>query len=155
MIALPKLLSFLGQHRGFLTLFLVAGMATGLWAAYANVRAERDDILAMAELICASAGSTFETDKGTPGEPCARKVKLLAAFRSDTQAATAQRLIAVLQEREDKQSRDAERRAAALEAQRAAATAMIHAEEQVHDDQVNGSWFAALNRVAGLRPASR
>lgn len=152
MTALFKVLARLNQSRRYLTLLLVAAIAAGLWTAFARARAERDDTLAMAERICAAANSDFVTDECTPGVACAQKVKLLAAFRNDAQAATTQHLIGALQEHADKQMRDAQRRAATREAQRAAAAAMIHAEEQIDENQVNGNWFAALNRLAGLRP---
>ena len=151
---LHSLFRLLTGKRDYLTLLIVAGTAAGLYAAFAKVRAERDDLKAMAERICASAGASFEADQGDPGVACARTVRELAAFRRDTQAATAERLIAAMQAREHKQAADARRRAAAHEAARAATATMNTAEEQIHDDEVTGSWFAALNALAGLRAPS-
>lgn len=155
MIALRSLFGFLGRHRADLTLLVVAVAAAALWAAYASVRADRDATVSMAERICAAAGSAYAADQGKPGEACAREVIRLAAFKSEAQSKTTEALVAAMHAREEKQARDAERRQARLEARLAAHTAMQNAEEQVHDDQVSAHWFAALNRLAGLRAPAR
>lgn len=151
MTALSSLFGFLGRNRSFLTLIALAVAAAWLWASYASTRADLADTTHRAERICAAAGSAFVTGEGKPGEACAKQVQQIARFRSEAQGKTAETLIAAMRAREEKQARDAERRQARLEARLAALSAINTAEEQVHDDQVTGSWFAALNRVAGLR----
>jgi len=151
MIALRSLIAVLGRNRSFLTLVALAAAAAWLWAAYAGVNARLVDTTHRAERICAAAGSAFVTGKDKPGEVCASHVQQLARFKSDAQDKTAEALITAMHAREVKQARDAERRQARLEARLASLSAMNSAEEQVHDDQVTGSWFAALNRLAGLR----
>lgn len=155
MIALRSLFSLLGRHRADLTLLVVAIAAAALWAAYASVRADRDATLNMAERICAAAGSEFVVKQGQPGAACAKQVARLARFRAEAQEKNSEALIAAMLAREEKQARDADRRQARLEARLAALSTMTAAEEEVRDDQVSGSWFAALNHLAGLRAPAR
>lgn len=155
MIALRSLFGFLGRHRADLTLLAVALAAAGLWAAYASSKAELAATLYRAERICAAAGSEFVVKQGQPGAACAKQVAQLAAFKAEAQDRTNEALITALREREEKQARDAERRHARLEARLTALATMTTAEEEVRDDQVHGNWFAALNRLAGLRAPAR
>ena len=151
MIALRSLFDLIGSNRAFLTLLAVAMAAAWLWAAYASTKATLTATMAMAERICAAAGASYVTDKGKPGEACARDVTRLARFKSEAQSQTNEALLAAMHAREAKQARDTAEREARLDARLAALSAMRTAEEQIHDDQVSGSWFAALNRLAGLR----
>lgn len=148
MIALRSLTSFIGRNRSYLTLVILAVVAAGLWA-------ELKATVSTAERICAAAGSEFVVKQGQPGAVCARQVARLARFKAEAQDRTNEALIAALREREAKQARDAERRHARLEARLAALATMTTAENEVHDDQVHGNWFAALNRLAGLRAPAR
>lgn len=149
------LLKRLGQHRSYLTLLAVALAAAGLWAAYASSKAELTETVHQAERICAAAGSEFVVKQGTPGAACAKQVARLARFKAEAQEKTNEALITAMHEREAKQARDAERRQARLEARLTALATMTTAESEVYDDQVHGSWFAALNRLAGLRAPAR
>ncbi len=151
MLALRSLFDLIGSNRAFLTLLAVAMAAAWLWAAYASTKAALTATVAMAERICAAAGSEYQPAKGKPGEACTRDVTRLARFKSEAQSQTNEALLAAIRDREAKQARDTAQRQARLESRLAALTAMHTAEEQVHDDQVAGSWFAALNRLAGLR----
>lgn len=148
MIALRSLTSFIGRNRSYLTLVILAVVAAGLWA-------ELKATVSTAERICAAAGSEFAAKDGQPGAACVREVIRLAAFKAEAQDRTNEALIAAMHEREAKQARDAERRHARLEARLAALSTMTAAEEEVRNDQVSGSWFAALNRLAGLRAPAR
>jgi len=152
---MTALLSLIGKHRADLTLLAVALAAAGLWVAYASTKAELTETTLRAEQICAAAGSAYQPATGKPGEACARQVTRLTAFKSEAQDKTNEALLAAMHAREEKQARDAERRQARLESRLAALSAMHTAEEEVHDDQVTGSWFAALNRLAGLRAPGR
>ena len=145
------LFSLLGKHRADLTLLAVAVAAAGLWVAYASTKAELIETTHRAERICAAAGNAYQPAKGKPGEACARAVTRLARFKSEAQSQTNEALLAAMHVREAKQARDTAEREARLDARLAALSAMHTAEEQIHDDQVSGSWFAALNRLAGLR----
>ena len=155
MIALRSLFDLIGSNRAFLTLLAVAMVAAWLWAAYASTKATLTATVAMAERICAAAGSEYQPAKGKPGEACARAVTQLARFKSEAQDKTSEALLAAIHAREAKQARDTAQRQARLDARLAALSAMHNAEEEVHDDQVTGSWFAALNRLAGLRAPAR
>lgn len=152
---MTALLSLIGKHRADLTLLAVALAAAGLWVAYASTKAELTETIHRAERICAAAGSAYQPAEGKPGEACARQVARLAAFKSEAQDKTNETLLAALHAREEKQTRDAERRQARLESRLAALSAMHTAEDNIRDDQISGSWFAALNRLAGLRAPSR
>ena len=151
MIALRSLFGLLGSNRGFLTLLTVAMVAAWLWASYASTKATLTATVAMSERICAAVGSAYQSAKGKPGEACAREVTQLARFKSESQDKTSEALLAAMSAREAKQARDTAKRQAQLDARLAALSTMHTAEEQVHDDQVTGSWFAALNHLAGLR----
>ena len=152
---MTALLSLIGKHRADLTLLAVALAAAGLWVAYASTKAELTATTLRAEQICAAAGSEYQPASGKPGEACARQVTRLAAFKAEAQDKTNETLLAALHAREEKQARDAERRQARLESRLAALSAMQNAEDDIRDDQVASDWFAALNRLAGLRAPSR
>lgn len=151
MTALFKLLK---PHGFFLTRLAAALAAVSLWLVFAT-KAELNATVHWAERICAAAGSEFAAKDGKPGAACVRQVAQLARFKAEAQENTSEALIAAMLAREEKQARDADRRQARLEARLAALSTMTAAEEEVRDDQVSGSWFAALNHLAGLRAPAR
>ncbi len=152
---LKHLLQLLGLHRSWLTMLLVGGAAAFFWWEFATMRAERDRYRQWADVVCASAGTTYAAapkSRLKAGEQCKAEVAALARFRTDQARLTADLLARVARERDGKIDRDL---AAAARSARAAAEAaqdMEKANAALKGDHVDPAWFAALNRLAGLQP---
>jgi hypothetical protein len=152
---LKHILQLLGLHRSWLTLLALAGAAAFFWWEFATMRAERDRYRQWADVVCASAGTTYAAapkSRLKAGEQCKAEVAALARFRTDQARLTADLLARVARERDGKIDRDL---AAAARSARAAAEAaqdMEKANAALKGDHVDPAWFAALNRLAGLQP---
>ncbi|MES2042600.1 MAG: hypothetical protein V4475_01925 [Pseudomonadota bacterium] len=151
-------------------LLAVAGVGAWFYVQFAQVRADRDALAHSVELICAGAGADFAAsstrEKDTKGRPvtvnhargavCQRTVRNLAAFQSETYAATARTLAESMQQHDDKSGVDAAHAARSADAARAATERMEKADAQIdQSDRVGAAWFDALNDVGGLRPPRR
>jgi len=113
---------------------------------------ERDQLRAYAQEICAAAQSDYAPAKETAGVRCRKAIAGLAAFRSDTHAASAEILADALRDQTKRNTRAAEQARQAADAARAAAEHMEAVNGQVQDDdRVGRDWFDALNRTGGLR----
>ncbi|WP_019833762.1 hypothetical protein [Sphingomonas sp. PR090111-T3T-6A] len=149
-------IAWLDQHRSYITFIVLAIVAAGLWAWAASIRADRDGLLAWGDAVCASAGAQLDPPNGKRGEACRARVADLARYEHDTTAESAQILAQAAKDREEKAARDADRARATAADTRAAAEAMEKANGSIgSDDRVGGDWFAALNRVGGLRAPAR
>jgi len=149
-------IAWLDTHRSYITFILLAVVAAGLWAWAASIRADRDHLIAWGDAICASAGSQLDPPAGKRGDACRTRIADLARYEHDTTAESARILAQAAKDREDKAARDADRARATAADTRAAAEAMEKANGSIgSDDRVGGDWFAALNRVAGLRAPAR
>lgn len=160
-------LAVLGRHRQWLTLIAVGAAAAFLYVQWSRVTDERDRALQWSETACAAAGSTYaasvETVDGkrvkyATGQRCKTRIADLAAFRTDTDRMTADKLAAAMRDREARTRTDAAHARAAAEAARTATQRMEAADAKAAPtDRVDGDWFAALNDLAGLRgqPAGR
>lgn len=150
-------------------LVLIA-LGLALAALYVDDRrthADRDAWASWAKATCAYAGTTPDAAtvervdaagkrhkvKLPRGGACSEAVQDLAAFRVKTLASTARVLTAAAVEQQAKATRDRTTAQAESETRAAALTTMEKADAQVRDDdRVDGSWFAALNRLGGLQP---
>ncbi|RDE04694.1 hypothetical protein [Sphingomonas aracearum] len=165
---LSPLLAQVKTHAAFLVLLAVAGAGCWLYVLFQQVRAERDQLAHTAELICAGAGvdfaasSTAETAIGGKrvtvaherGAVCQRTVAGLQRFRAETDQATAATLAQALKDHDARQAGDTLAARSAAEAARTAAMKMEIAENEAERrNLVDREWFAAVNGVAGLRPA--
>jgi len=152
---LKHILQLLGLHRSWLTLLGLGAAAAFFWWEFATMRADRDRYRQWADVVCASAGTSFAAapkSKLKAGEQCKAEVTALARFRSDQARLTADLLAKVSRERDGKIERDL---AAATRSARAAAKAaqdMEKANAALEGDHVDPAWFDALNRHAGLQP---
>jgi hypothetical protein len=149
--ALRSAWSWLGKHREFLMLLVVAGVAAYLWFLFETTRSERDRALAWRTTVCSSVGA----DDAKPIE-CQQRIAHLAAFERDTLASSNSVRAAAAQQHVTKAAADVE----AADRDRAIAGAAYHEMEQANaaigqDDYVDGDWFAALNRTGGLRAPGR
>ncbi|MHA6717893.1 hypothetical protein ACX40Y_00445 [Sphingomonas sp. RS6] len=150
-------------------LVLIAlGIATAaLYVDARRTRADRDAWAAWARETCAQAGAGIDattierTDANGKrhkvalprGGACREAVQDLAAFRAATLAGTARILADAAAERETKAARDHVAARAESGNRAAALTNMEKADARIeNDDLVDGSWFAALNRLGGLQP---
>jgi len=124
-----------------------------------RVRADRDAWASWARETCAHAGTGTDAT-GKPhkvamprGAVCREAVRDLAKFRADTLAGTARLLAAAAAEHDAKATRDRTAAQAESGSRAAALTTMEKADAQIrNDDRVDGSWFAALNRLGGMQP---
>ncbi|MEH3040043.1 MAG: hypothetical protein PGN21_08260 [Sphingomonas paucimobilis] len=124
---------------------------------------ERDRALQWSEIACAAAGTTYaasvETVDGkrvkfATGQRCKAAIADLAAFRTDSDRMTADKLAAAMRDRDARTRTDVAHARVATEAARAATQRMEAADAKASPtDRVDGDWFAALNDLAGLRPA--
>lgn len=149
-----NILQLLGLHRSWLTLLALGGVAAFLWWEFATVRADRDRFRAWADVVCASAGTSFAPvapSKLKPGQQCRAEIAALAKFRTDQALLTAQTLADEALKRDGKIDRDLAAAARHARTAAEAATAMEKQDAQVTADHVNADWFAALNGAAGLR----
>jgi hypothetical protein len=151
--------------RQWLTLVVVAAIGAWLYVQYAETRADRDRLLAQADVICAAAGEPLAASIAlvdgksvtvARGIRCRQKVAGLVAFRDDTERQSAQALAAAMQEREGKAAIDAR-------AARDAADALVTATERMEQadaeaerrNRLDRDWWLAFNDLAGLRAPAR
>jgi len=151
--------------RQWLTLVVVAAIGAWLYVQYAETRADRDRLLAQADVICAAAGEPLAASialvDGKPvtvprGIRCRRKVAGLVAFRDDTERQSAAALAAAMREREGKAAIDARAARDAAEALTSATERMEQADaEAERRNRLDRDWWAAFNDLAGLRAPAR
>lgn len=150
-------------NRQWLTLIALGAVVAFLYVQWSRVTDERDRALHWAETACAAAGTTYaasiETVDGKRvkyaiGQRCKATIADMVAFRTDTDRVTAETLAAAMRDRDARTQSDAAHARAAAEAARAATLRMEAADAKAAPtDHVDGDWFAALNDLAGLRPA--
>lgn len=147
----------LKAEAGFLVLLLVAAAGAWLYVQFQQVRADRDDAVHRAEVICAKAQSDWTaTASAKRGVVCARRVAELLAFRTTADQETARLLSAAMAEASDRTLNDNRAARAAAEAARNAALRMEAADAEAdRRNVVDHEWTAAVNGVAGLRPPTR
>lgn len=150
------LIGLVTGHRSFVVLLGMAIVMGALWVRGERAIADRDQVVAIADGICASAASNWRPD-GTPerdrGKACRAAVTGLAAFKAKAIADSNRALVAGQAARADKTGKDLDAAIAAAKSLGAAARRMEEANDQVApDDRVAGDWFARLNDLAGLRP---
>lgn len=147
----------LKAEAGFLVLLLVAAAGAWLYVQFQQVRADRDDAVHRAEVICAKAQSDWTaTPSAKRGVVCARRVADLLAFRTTADQETARLLSAAMAEASDRTLNDNRAARAAAEAARNAALRMEAADAEAdRRNVVDREWTAAVNGVAGLRPPTR
>ncbi len=140
---------------GFLVLLAVASAGAWLYVQYQQVRADRDRLQHWAEVTCAASGAPFAaTGAAKPGQLCAARVTHLANYKASADEQTAQLLAQAMADHDARQSADTLAARAAADAARDAAHAMEAADAKAErTNLVDAEWFAALNRVAGLRPS--
>lgn len=157
MIKLATIWGAITGAREWLTLLAVAGAAAWLYAQYASVRHDRDQLQAFADIACADAGASFAPGPGKKaGAECRAWIRDLAAFKRDTNSETARILADAMADQQRKTGVDAAHARRAAEAARAAAEKMGEADAAITEgDRVGAAWFGALNDVAGLRPPAR
>lgn len=149
---LARLVGKAAGHRHWLLLLAVAAIGAALYAWGAEGRADRAQLLAWGDMICAAAGAELRPARGERGAECGAKVRELAAFRRDSAETTAQLLADNAREQATKSRADLAGATSAARAAAAAAATMENANAQVGpDDRVARDWFVALNRAAGLR----
>ena len=153
--------------RQWLTLIALGAAAAFLYVQCSRVTGERDRALQWSETACAAAGASYAAStetidgkrvKSRAGQRCKATIADLAAFRTDTDRMTAEKLAAAMRDRDARTQTDAAHARAAAEAARGATQRMEAADaEAAPTDRVDGGWFAALNDLAGLRaqPAGR
>ena len=151
--------------RQWLTLVVVAAIGAWLYVQFAETRADRDRLLAQADVICASAGEPFVASvvlvEGKPiargrGLRCRQRVTDLVAFRTDTERASAEVLAAAMREREGKAAVDARAARDAAQALTSATERMEIADaEAERRNRLDRDWWTAFNDLAGLRSPDR
>lgn len=139
----------------WLVLVAVGIAAAILYVQARQARADRDDLLHRAELICTASGTEFAgAGKVARGQACRQQVAALRDFRARTDAITAKTLTDALAAHDARQLKDNQAARLAAEAARTAAERMETADaEAERRNLVDRDWFAAVNGVAGLRPA--
>ena len=148
--------ALLSGSRETIILLALAGAAAGLYAWGATGRAERDRVNAWARQICLTAGGEFTGTKlqgKDKPDGCTALVASLAAYKRESQSATAATLARAADRSQVKAVAD--RTLAGAQASRRAATeqAMEKANESIApDDRVGADWFDRLNDLAGLHP---
>ena len=149
------LLAKMKAEIGFLVLLVVAVAGCWMYVQMRNARDDRDSLQHAAELLCTAAGQPFAASgKVARGVACQRRITALADFKNRTAEITAQTLADAMAAHDARQLADnlAARRAA--EAARDAAHRMETADaEAERRNLVDREWTAAVNGVAGLRPA--
>lgn len=164
------LLGKLKAELGFIVLLAVAGAGAWIWVQFQQVRADRDQLQHWAEVTCATTGEAFPASSASAasikgkavtvsharGQLCARRVADLAGFKAKSDQETAAALTQALREQAERQNTDTLAARSAAEAARLAAERMEAADaEAERKNLVDREWFAAVNGVAGLRPARR
>lgn len=146
--------SIFGGSRSWWLLLVVAAAGAALYAWGAEGRADRDRMLGWGDTVCAAAGAELRPLKGGRGVACATAIRQLAAFRRDSEAATAKLLAENARVQAAKGAADLAAANDNARASRAAAALMEKANAEIGpDDRVARDWFDALNRTAGLRPS--
>ena len=147
----------LRAEAGFLVLLAVAVAGAWLYVEFQRMRADRDDAVQRAEIICAKAQSDWTATEGAKrGVTCAARVAELLAFRTNADQETARLLAAAMAEASDRTLKDNQAARAAAEAARNAALRMEAADaEAERRNIVDREWTAAVNGVAGLRAPTR
>ena len=147
----------LKAEAGFLVLLAVAAAGAWLYVQFQQVRADRDDVVHRAELVCAGLGVKWTASHGGgTGAACADRARQLRADREeiDRQSvrlfADAMSRAKALTDADAKAAREALARANAAETRMEAANANADA-----NDHVGADWIAALNDLAGLRRPPR
>jgi len=147
--AAKALRMFLGSR--WWVLLALAAAAAWFYVDARRARADRDAWSAWADRVCAFAGAAAMQGKPR-GQLCAQAVQDLAHFKAASQAETARLLVEAQRAREEKAAGDRAAAAADAADRRLAGAQMEEADAQVReDDRVDGNWFAALNRLGGLR----
>lgn len=160
---LSPLVAKLRAEAAFLVLLAVAAVGAWLYVQFQQVRADRDDAVHRAELICASSGTDWTATPGGKATPaykrgvlCRAQVAGLADFKAHTDELTARTLAQALADHDARQNTDNQAARTAAEAARAAAQRMEMADAQAErKNLVDRDWFAAVNGVAGLRAPRR
>lgn len=149
----------------WLVLLGLAVTAAALYVDARRARADRDAWAAWSREICALAGTspdpvTVERRDAAGrvrrvamprGALCRDAVAALAQFRTDAQAQAAATLAQAAADREAKATTDRAAQARQSAARTAATRQMEDQNARITGDQVGGEWFAALNRLGGLR----
>lgn len=147
--------AWLDINRGFLTLVALAAASAAVFVWGSQGYRERDALQRWVDVQCAAAGKPYAPPKGAPGKACGEAIRGLAAFKADTNAATAQILANAVRDRDAKTARAITQAQSAARAAQAAALQMETANAAVQDDnRVGPGWFGALNRSGGLRDPS-
>lgn len=162
-----KLLQPLGAklraEAAFLVLLAVAGVGAWLYVQFQQVRADRDDLLHRAEVICARAGADWSAVPSTKGAKaigrgvlCARRAAELATFKATADEETARLLADAMKDANDRAARDLASASTSAARMRDALTRMETADAQAERrNLVDREWTAAVNGVAGLHAAAR
>lgn len=165
-----KIFTWIKCQWEWLVLFVVASVGAWLYVEVGQIRADRDDALHAAELICAGIGQPFQPTHtaatSTAGKPvtvnhargalCQRQANDLASFKAKTDEATAATLAQALSDHDARQNTDSAAARTAAEAASSAAERMEKANaEAERRNIVDREWFAAVNGVAGLRAPTR
>jgi hypothetical protein len=155
--------AFAALHKwagnSWLVLIALGIALAALYVDDRRVRADRDAWASWARETCAHAGAGIEAagkrhKVAMPrGAVCREAVQDLAKFRAETLAATARTFAAAAAEHDAKATRDHTAAQTESGTRAAALTTMEKADAQIRDDdRVDGSWFAALNRLGGMQP---
>ncbi|MDH7641191.1 hypothetical protein [Sphingomonas oryzagri] len=150
-----SVIGWLADHRKDAVMMLIAAVAAGLYAWGAIGRADRAQLAAWGDKVCASAGAELQPAKGKRGADCAARIADLAREERDT-LKVSNAALADARARDQARSRQ-DVASARADAQRAAdaATKMEKANGAIGaNDQVGSDWFDSLNRLGGLRGPS-
>lgn len=144
-------------EAAFIVLFAVAATGAWLYVQFQQVRADRDDAVHRAEVVCAGAGVQWSAaDKAGRGAACARRVADLVAFRADADRQTARLFAKAMADASARTLKDNQAARLAAEAASAAATRMENADAEAERRNLVGpDWLAAVNGVAGLHAPRR
>ncbi|MDR6133053.1 hypothetical protein QE361_000011 [Sphingomonas sp. SORGH_AS802] len=156
MILLKGLFAKLKAELAFVVLLAVASAGAVLYVRAERAIADRDAVLHRAELICKSAGIDFlsKRPRVADGVDCGTRVQQLAEWKGEAERQTAELMAQALADNAARQARDNDAARRAAEAAKSAALAMEKADaEAERRNLVDREWFAAVNNVAGLRPA--
>lgn len=151
------LFAWVRSEATFLVLLAVAAVGAWLYVEAQRIRADRDDLLHVAEKICARAGADWAaTKEAKRGVLCARRAAELATFKSTADQETARLLAAAMEEANARAARDLQSASTSAARMRDALTRMENADAQAERrNLVDREWTAAVNGVAGLRAPGR
>lgn len=147
----------LRAEASFLVLLAVAAAGAWMYVQMQQLRGDRDGAVHQAEIICSKAGSDWAaTKQAKRGKACEAHVAGLAGFRAEAAQQTVRIYAAEMAAANARTLKDNQAARAAAEAARSAALRMEAADaEAERRNLVDREWFAAVNGVAGLRPATR